>query len=75
MSAHSHLLSTYKRLNEVRFRLNNLLVGKIPKSTLQDCAASWASSGGGLWFSIPRMRWLSSWIIASTTPTKMGATW
>ena len=31
MTAHSDLLDRYKRIREVRFRLNNLLVGTIPK--------------------------------------------
>jgi SEC-C motif-containing protein len=38
MSTHSDLLATYKRLREVRLRLNSLLVETIPKSTLEDCA-------------------------------------
>ncbi len=37
MMAHSDLLDRYKRIREVRFRLNNLLVGTIPKKTLEDC--------------------------------------
>ena len=37
MTAHSDLLDRYKRIREVRFRLNNLLVGTIPKKTLEDC--------------------------------------
>ena len=39
MTAHSDLLDRYKRIREVRFRLNNLLVGTIPKKTLEDCGA------------------------------------
>jgi hypothetical protein len=38
MSAHSDLLDRYKRIREVRFRLNNLLVETIPKQTMEDCA-------------------------------------
>ncbi len=37
MTAHSDLLDRYKRIRQVRFRLNNLLVGTIPKKTLEDC--------------------------------------
>jgi SEC-C motif len=37
MKAHADLLDRYKRIREVRFRLNNLLVGTIPKKTLEDC--------------------------------------
>jgi len=37
MTAHSDLLGRYKRIREVRFRLNNLLVGTISKKTLEDC--------------------------------------
>jgi hypothetical protein len=38
MTDHAHVLAEYKRIRDVRFRLNNLLVGKIPKQNLQDCA-------------------------------------
>ncbi len=38
MTAHSDLLARYKRIRDVRFRLNNLLAGTIPKKTLEDCA-------------------------------------
>jgi hypothetical protein len=37
MTAHSDLLDRYKRIREVRLRLNNLLVGTIPKKTLENC--------------------------------------
>jgi hypothetical protein len=37
MTAHFDLLVRYKRTREVRFRLNNLLIGTIPKKTLEDC--------------------------------------
>ena len=37
MTAHSDLLDRYKQIRDVRFRLNNLLVGTIPKKTLEDC--------------------------------------
>ena len=37
MTTHSDLLDRYKHIRDVRFRLNNLLVGTIPKKTLEDC--------------------------------------
>jgi hypothetical protein len=37
MTTHFDLLVRYKRIREVRFRLNNLLIGMIPKKTLEDC--------------------------------------
>jgi hypothetical protein len=37
MTDHSGLLETYRRLREVRFHLNNLLVKAIPKKTLEEC--------------------------------------
>ena len=37
MTDHSGLLDRYRRLREVRFRLNNFLVTTIPKKTLEDC--------------------------------------
>ena len=37
MTDHSGLLDRYRRMREVRFRLNNLLVKTIPKKTLEEC--------------------------------------
>src|SRR4051794_2799431 len=37
MTDHSGLLDRYRRMREVRFRLNNLLVKTIPKATLEEC--------------------------------------
>src|ERR1700722_3133730 len=37
MTDHSGLLGRYRRMREVRFRLNNLLVKTIPKKTLDEC--------------------------------------
>lgn len=37
MTAYSDLLDRYKQIRDVRFRLNNLLVGTIPRKTLEDC--------------------------------------
>ncbi len=37
MTTHSDLLDRYRQIRDVRFRLNNLLVGTIPKKTLEDC--------------------------------------
>jgi hypothetical protein len=37
MADHSGLLDRYRRLREVRSRLNNLLVETIPKKTLEEC--------------------------------------
>jgi hypothetical protein len=37
MTAHFDLLDRYKQIRDVRFQLNNLLVGTIPKKTLEDC--------------------------------------
>jgi hypothetical protein len=37
MTDHSGLLDQYRRMREVRFRLNNLLVEMIPKKALEEC--------------------------------------
>src|SRR6476620_2676220 len=37
MADHSGLLERYRRMRQVRFRLNNLLVTTIPKKTLEEC--------------------------------------
>jgi hypothetical protein len=37
MTDHSGLLDQYRRMREVRFRLNNLLVKTIPRKTLEEC--------------------------------------
>ena len=37
MTDHSGLLERYRRMREVRLRLNNLLVRTIPKRTLEEC--------------------------------------
>jgi SEC-C motif len=37
MTAHSELLTRYRRMREVRLQLNNVLVGTIPKRALQEC--------------------------------------
>ena len=37
MTDHSGVLDRYRRVREVRFRLNNLLVATIPKKTFEEC--------------------------------------
>ena len=37
MTDHSGLMDRYRRIREVRFRLNHLLVKTIPKKTLEEC--------------------------------------
>jgi SEC-C motif len=37
MTDHSGLLDRYRRMREVRFRLNNLLIKTVPKKTLEEC--------------------------------------
>ncbi len=37
MTDRSELLDRYRRMREVRFRLNNLLVNAIPRKTLEEC--------------------------------------
>ncbi|CAN5910380.1 hypothetical protein BH23PLA1_BH23PLA1_31030 [soil metagenome] len=37
MTDHADLLDRYRRMREVRFRLNNLLAKTIPKKTLEEC--------------------------------------
>ena len=71
MTANSDLLDRYKRIRQVRFRLNNLLVGTISKKTLEDCGRKLGLFRKGTLVFGSEDRCPSSWITASTTRSRL----